>query len=309
MYNQGHTQHHNGMLNGTGGSRFTSMMNLNGSRPVQHHTHQTHGHHNQQHQEQGNHTSHQPNYVSHQHNQSGGALSNTANHFTPSHLQNGAQNNGYSTPTKPITEHWQKQVEIAERERQMTTAHPHARNASSASKTIMPGTTNGLNKDGEKEERYRTGALNGKEEDDQTWSDIDMGGANLRVMGRALFNYTFLTRLYFNNNKLKIIPADIGRLRNLVVLDLSLNELTEIPQEMGMLVNLKELLLVDNQIEKLPSELGNLYQLQMLAVDGNPLNEVYRNIISESGVAGIVDYLRENAPSKYPVPHSIAKIC
>jgi CCR4-NOT transcription complex subunit 6 len=299
MYNQNHTQHHNGMINGTGGSRFTSMMNMNGSRPVQHHAHQSHAHHNQQHQEHGSHATHQPNYVSHQHNQSGGTLSNTANHFTPSHLQNGTPNNGYSTPAKPITEHWQKQVEIAERERQMTTAHPHARNASSASKTIMPGTTNGFNKDGEKEERYRTGAgMKGAEVENQIWFDLDMGGANLRVMGPALFSYTFLTRLYFNNNKLKFVPPAIGRLQNLNVLDLSLNELTDLPAEMGMLVNLKDLLLVDNQLEMLPFELGNLFQLQMLAVDGNPLIEDQRNIISEAGVAGIIDYLRENAPSK-----------
>lgn len=164
----------------------------------------------------------------------------------------------------------------------------------------MPGATNGLNKDGEKEERYRTGVVKGSEAEDQIWSDLDMGGANLRVMGTALFNYAFLTRLYFNNNKLKVVPSAIGKLKNLTLLDLSLNELTEIPAEMGMLVNLKELLLVDNQLEILPFELGNLFQLQMLAIDGNPLIEEQRDVISEKGVTGIIEYLRENAPSKYP---------
>lgn len=184
----------------------------------------------------------------------------------------------------------------------MTTAHPHARNASSASKTIMPGTANGFNKDGEKEERYRTGVVKGGEAEDQIWHDLDMGGANLRVMGAALFNYTFLNRLYFNNNKLKVLPPAIGKLKLLSVLDLSLNELTEIPPEIGMLVNLKELLLVDNQLEILPFELGNLFQLQMLAIDGNPLIDEQRNIIAESGVPGIIDYLREHAPGRFRAP-------
>jgi CCR4-NOT transcription complex subunit 6 len=299
MYNQNHTQHQHGIMNGAGTSRFGNILNLNSNRPVQHHAHQPHAHHNQQHQEHSSHTTHQPNYVNHQQHPSGGALSNTASHFTPSHLQNGTPNNGYSTPSKPVTEHWQKQVEIAQREREMTTAHPHARNASSASKTIMPGTTNGHTKDGDKEERYRTGGgATGPDAEDQIWFDLDMGGANLRVMGPALFNYKFLTRLYFNNNKLRSVPPAIGRLRNLAVLDLSLNELTDLPAEIGMLVNLRELLLVDNNLEILPYELGNLFQLQMLAIDGNPLVEEQRNIISELGSVGIIEHLREHAPGR-----------
>ncbi|KAE9961928.1 hypothetical protein BLS_001116 [Venturia inaequalis] len=297
MYNQGHNQQHAGIINASGTRGFASMMStMNGNRPVQHHSQQAHGHHTQHHQDHNGHATHQTNYVNHQQNQSGGTLSNTANHFTPSHLQNGTPNNAYTTPTKPMTEHWQKQVDIADKERQMTTAHPHARNASSASKTIMPGAANGFNKDGEKEERYRTGVVKGSETEDQIWHDLDMGGANLRVMGAALFSYDFLNRLYFNNNKLKVLPSAIGKLKLLSVLDLSLNELTEIPPEIGMLVNLKELLLVDNQLEILPFELGNLFQLQMLAIDGNPLIDEQRNIIAESGVAGIIDYLREHAP-------------
>lgn len=162
----------------------------------------------------------------------------------------------------------------------------------------MPGTANGFKGDGEKEERYRTGVVKGSESEDQIWRDLDMGGANLRVMGLALFSYDFLTRLYFNNNKLKVLPPAIGKLKLLSVLDLSLNELTEIPPEIGMLVNLKELLLVDNQLEILPFELGNLFQLQMLAIDGNPLIDEQRNIIAESGVAGIIEHLREHAPGE-----------
>jgi CCR4-NOT transcription complex subunit 6 len=299
MYNQNHASGHgHALLNGTSHSRYNLQMNIN-KQSFHHTTPQTHGHHNQaQHAEHNGHNTHQTNYVSHQHNQSGGGgLSNAANHFTPAHMQNGTPNNTFNPTSKPPTEHWAKQMERAQREREMTTTHPHARNASSASKSIQPGVSNGQNKDGEKEERFRSGgAANSADYKNQTWFDLDMGGSNLRVMGEPLFTYKFLTRLYINNNKLQSVPSQIGKLRNLVLLDLSLNELTDLPPQMGMLVNLKELLLFDNSIQNLPFELGNLYQLEMLGIEGNPLNEELKSIIMDEDSTALIRHLRENAP-------------
>ena len=161
----------------------------------------------------------------------------------------------------------------------------------------MPGASNGLNKDGEKEERYRSGgAANDPDYEKQVWFELDMGGSNLRIMGTPIFNYKFLTKLYFNNNKLRSVPPEIGRLKHLLLLDLSLNEITELPPQMGMLVNLKELLLFDNQIDALPYELGNLFQLEMLGVEGNPLIEEQKSIVMEEGSGALIKYLRETAP-------------
>jgi CCR4-NOT transcription complex subunit 6 len=134
---------------------------------------------------------------------------------------------------------------------------------------------------------------------DQTWMELDMGGQTLRVMAPSLFDYTFLTKLYFNNNKLSYLPAEIGKLRNIKTLDLSLNELRELPPQIGMLVNLKELLLFDNHLETLPFEVGNLYQCAMLGVEGNPLNDEIKSIVMEHGSIELIKYLRENAPSMF----------
>src|SRR3954453_5544826 len=102
---------------------------------------------------------------------------------------------------------------------------------------------------------------------------LDFGGQGLRALSSALFDYTFLDKLYMNFNKLAQLPPDIGRLKNMSHLDLSGNQLSELPPEIGMLTNLKTLLLFDNNLRPLPYEMGSLYQLEMLGIEGNPLDE------------------------------------
>jgi CCR4-NOT transcription complex subunit 6 len=294
MYN--HTNSHNpqGLMNGAS-HRYNIQMNLN--KPFNHHAHQPHASQQQHH---GEHTGqHTTNYVSHQHNQSGGGgLNNAASHFTPSsHMQNGTHGTpNFSTP-KPVSEHWTKQQERARLTREMTTTHPHARNASTASKNVVPSANNALTRENEKEERYRAAGWPVEEsEEQQTWSELDLGGSNLRIIAQPLFRYTFLTKLHVNNNKLQYVPQEIGKLRNLVHLDLSLNELSELPPQMGMLTKLKELLVFDNHLVTLPFELGNLYNLELLGIEGNPLNEEFKSIVMDEDSGSLIRYLRENAP-------------
>jgi CCR4-NOT transcription complex subunit 6 len=297
MYTQSHAGlNSHGMMNGAGHQRFGNQLNLNKQYP--HHNPHQHNQHSQPGQD-GAHGAHQNNFISHQHNQSGGA----AGHFGTSHLQNGAQSNTYSNNTaKAHSEYWQKQMEIATEIRGLTHAHPHARNASTASKTVIPGNSTGGTKDQDKGElRYRT---QGDWSDDDTehsiWTEIDMGGSNLRCISLQLFDYyPFLTKLYLNNNRLQTIPPEIGQLRNLAHLDLSLNQISTLPPEMGMLINLRSLLLVDNKIEVIPYELGNLFALDMLAIEGNPLNDAQLSIIIEQGPQALIRQLREEAPGKY----------
>lgn len=216
-------------------------------------------------------------------------------------MQNGTPTNAYSTIAKGQTEHQHKQQEVAAEIRSLTHAHPHARNASTASKSVLQGTSNGGLNDADRDEhRYRTtGDWSDDEAEPSIWTEIDFAGQNLRCISLELFDYyPFLTKLYLNNNRLEGIPSEIGQLRNLVHADFSLNRITSLPPEMGMLVNLKQLLLVDNKIEVIPYELGNLYQLEMLAIDGNPLVENQLSIILEQGPAALIRELREEAPGK-----------
>jgi len=178
--------------------------------------------------------------------------------------------------------------------------HPHARIASSSSKTTVASFTNGVTKEADKEERNRATMEDNSTPPDQTWTALDMGGQNLKVMHAALLNYGFLTKLFLNHNKITFIPPMIGKLRNLSVLDLSQNELSELPAEIGMLVNLREFFLFDNQLDTLPYEMGTLYQLQILGIEGNPLDEDIKSIIVEQGTGALIKFMRENAQAPDP---------
>jgi CCR4-NOT transcription complex subunit 6 len=160
----------------------------------------------------------------------------------------------------------------------------------------MAGTGNGVQDENEKEERNRPAANSADDSRGKpVWTILDFGGQNLRCVAPQLFNYTFLTKLYLNCNKLQYLPTAIGKLRALTVLDVSLNELRTLPMEIGMLVNLRQLLLFDNHLDNLPFELGSLYQLEMLGIEGNPIPDDLKSIIVEQGTTALIKYFRENS--------------
>ncbi|KAJ2814835.1 Glucose-repressible alcohol dehydrogenase transcriptional effector, partial [Coemansia furcata] len=120
------------------------------------------------------------------------------------------------------------------------------------------------------------------------WTELDLGGMNLRAISSPLFKYTFLTKLYLNHNQLASLPAAISQLRNLEELDASGNLLSAIPPELGLCCKLKELLLFDNRITDLPYELGTLYQLESLGLEGNPLQEELKGLLQKEGTRALV---------------------
>jgi CCR4-NOT transcription complex subunit 6 len=297
MFNQGHGhQGHNVMMNGGAGHRGYMGMNL--GKPFQHNqNHQHHGHSHQQHQEHTGGT-HGGQY-NHQHTISSGNLTNAQPHFAQGHIQNGTPGSVHSGLSKPPNEHWNLQLQLAQTAREMTQSHSHARNHPSVNKNVMAGTSNGAQKETEKEERNRPTANRVEDaKENHIWTVLDFGGQNLKVITPALFNYTFLTKLYLNSNKLTFVPQSIGKLRSLTNLDLSLNHIHYLPAEIGMLVNLKQLLLFDNQLDNLPFELGSLYQLEVLGIEGNPIPEDLKSIIVEQGTTELIKYFRENAQGR-----------
>lgn len=68
------------------------------------------------------------------------------------------------------------------------------------------------------------------------------------------------------------MPAKIGRLSNLRVLDLSANALEQLP-EFGQLARLQVLALSSNFLTTLPAGLGQLTSLQKLDLTQNPLTD------------------------------------
>jgi CCR4-NOT transcription complex subunit 6 len=297
MFNQGHGhQGHNVMMNGGRGHQgFGMQMNL--GKPFQHNqNHQHHGHGHQQHQEHAGGAHGGP--YNHQHNISSGGMSNVQPHFGTGHMQNGTPNSVHSGLSKPPNEHWAEQLHLAQNARGMTQSHSHARNQPNVSKSVVGGTTNGMQKETDKEERNRPTAQGAEDaKDHHIWTILDFGGQSLKVITPTLFShYKFLTKLYVNCNKLTYVHPSIGQLRSLTHLDLSLNQLHFLPPEIGMLTNLKQLLVFDNALDTLPYEIGSLYQLEMLGIEGNPIPDDLKQIIMEQGTTELIKHFRETAP-------------
>ncbi|KAJ1854760.1 Glucose-repressible alcohol dehydrogenase transcriptional effector [Coemansia sp. RSA 638] len=133
------------------------------------------------------------------------------------------------------------------------------------------------------------------------WTELDLGGMNLRAISAPLFRYTFMTKLYLNHNQLTHIPLAITNLRCLEELDISGNMLSVVPPELGLCCRLRELLLFDNQISDLPCELGTLYQLETLGLEGNPLQDDIKGLLQKEGTRALIEYLRDSG-SAMPAP-------
>lgn len=199
--------------------------------------------------------------------------------------------------------HWERQLLLAAESRQAHSApHHHCKkegNVSRVQKSLDQGPSEDLPEERE-EERNRAMAIN--ETSRQDWNSLDFSGQGLRALVPALFAYDFLTKLYLDHNKIQRLDPAIAGLRKLTHLDISNNQIMELPQEIGMLVNLKELLVIDNELRTLPYELGHLFRLEMLGIEGNPLDEDYRDIIINHGTKSLVTQLREHAGRKNPSP-------
>ena len=80
-------------------------------------------------------------------------------------------------------------------------------------------------------------------------------------------------------NNVKIIPSEIGKLENLLLLDLcKAFEVEKIPSEIGNLKKLKKIRLSLTEVSSIPKEIGNLNQLEILWICCNHLTEIPKEI-------------------------------
>lgn len=99
---------------------------------------------------------------------------------------------------------------------------------------------------------------------------LNLSGKGLTKIPSEIFARSDLEQLDLSMNELTDAPqAEIRRLANLKVLNLSGNALTGLPAELGQLQHLEVLDVSNNQLTGLPLELGNLTQLRILDLRGN----------------------------------------
>ncbi|KAJ3749462.1 Endonuclease/exonuclease/phosphatase [Lentinula detonsa] len=241
-------------------------------------------------------------------------------------------NQGSPASAPPLAQHWQQQLLKCEIVRQSRSPHHRARASAMASRTVaksaIPITNPNQNPKPPPEELLLSDSsplANGnashpsstvapiaeppRPRSETMWTSLDMGGVGIKNLppNSGLFSFTFLANLYLNHNGLHAIPPEIAQLRNLELLDLSGNALTTLPPEMGMLVSLKEFYLFDNQIMSIPPEFGTLHQLQTLGIEGNPLDNSLKNLVTKDGTPALIAFLRDSCPVPTP-PQSRAWI-
>jgi hypothetical protein len=105
---------------------------------------------------------------------------------------------------------------------------------------------------------------------------LDSNGIN----PRTVLNYVYyndsgrITRLNLIGDSIRVIPAEIGQLTELVQLDCSNNQITSLPPEIGNLINLEELDVSSNLLDNLPEALTELIYLEYLDISNNRLNSL-----------------------------------
>ncbi|XP_043554674.1 volume-regulated anion channel subunit LRRC8C isoform X1 [Chiloscyllium plagiosum] len=81
-----------------------------------------------------------------------------------------------------------------------------------------------------------------------------------------------LERLYFNHNKIEVLPSHLFLCNKLRSLDLGYNDIRFIPPEIGVLQNLQEFTITGNKVESLPDELYFCKKLKALRIGKNNLS-------------------------------------
>ncbi|MCJ1477503.1 Glucose-repressible alcohol dehydrogenase transcriptional effector [Lambiella insularis] len=301
MFNQAQQQGQHNMMNGGNGHQRYMQTAL----PYKYQHQSNPQHHNQQsHHPQQNHGVHAGNGsgMGHQHSFSSGLLSSTPSNYNSSGLQSGSVNDDHGDLGDALCENWQEQLQwYAEYRQSASIAHRHTKKPGAvvASRGFTQPLAAESQRDGDLIEPNRPITL--AEDQRQDWNGLDLSGQGLRALSNSLLdNYSFLTKLFIDSNKLVSLPPSISQLRNLEHLQASNNQLRELPDSIGMLVRLKQLIVFDNNLRTLPCEIGYLHRLEMLGIEGNPLEDDIKGILVQQGTQALIVRIRDTTECGNP---------
>lgn len=120
-------------------------------------------------------------------------------------------------------------------------------------------------------------------------STLHLSGNQLSELPPEITSLVTLHSLDVGQNKLQLLPDDIGNLNELQYLSLYGNELTELPESISQMSELINLGLNQNSLTSLPSGIGNLKKLQYLYGNENEISALPEGI-SELTALRIIDF-------------------
>lgn len=112
---------------------------------------------------------------------------------------------------------------------------------------------------------------------------------------------------YLDLNKafaLKKIPKEIGQLKNLIKIRISMTEINSLPKEIGDLPKLETLTICCNGLSNIPKEIGHLKALKVLDIHSNNINKLPDEICNLTSLTSLnVSYCK-----LYNLPENIGDL-
>jgi internalin A len=133
------------------------------------------------------------------------------------------------------------------------------------------------------------------------WQVLDLKNCGLNEFPVEIFEYSDLRTIDLSNdaycddnmkNRIKIIPNEICKLKNLIKLNLSDNKINSIPEKITDLKKLRYLDISKNNLTHLSEKIANMPSLQILKLENNPFDFLPPEIVAR-GIESIRNFIKE----------------
>jgi len=125
---------------------------------------------------------------------------------------------------------------------------------------------------------------------------LNLKKQKLKEIPKDVYKLKNLQELNVSKNKLKELPKDLDTLKYLQVLNASANDLDTIYAEIGNCIELQKLILNQNVIAHLPSTIENLTNMFFLDLWGNEIQQLPKEISKLENTLKVVDLRVINIP-------------